>query len=111
MRIAICCLLLGGCTFGGGAPELQFKNPPKAGVRVVTDNHDVRCESRAGARYTAETGFFHNDCSHLPNTGVVEWRVIEREYEDLGEGGVWLLRSRHDDGEQTWIVLPWHDWA
>ena len=111
MRLLISCCLLGGCAVAGAATELVFDNPPVVGSLLATDRHDVRCESRAGARYTAETGFFHADCSALSDTEQVEWRVIEREYEELDEGGLWMLRSLHLNGDQTWLVLPWHDWV
>jgi len=111
MRLLVCSVLLGGCAIMGVNTDLVFDKPPAVGSLLATDRNDVRCESLAGARYTAQTGFFHVDCSALPQTGRAEWRVIEREYEQLDEGGVWLLRSRHVNGEQTWIVLPWHGWA
>lgn len=111
MKILLLVLLLGGCATGGATRELQFDVPPNVGARIVTDRHDVRCESREGARFTSATGFFHTHCSALPQTGLTEWQVLEREYEELNEGGMWLLRARRTDGEESWLVLPWHDWA
>ncbi len=109
MRFLICSFLLAGCSTVPTDP--MFAAPPVVGSALVTDHNDVRCESRVGARYTAETGFFHADCSPVKATGQVEWRVIGREYEALDEGGFWLLRSRNAEGEETWLVLPWHDWV
>ena len=55
------------------------------------------------------TGFYHADCERAITTS--DMRVIEQEYEELGEGGMWLLRVRGRANHTTWLVLPWHDWA
>ena len=88
---------------------LTFHKPLDVGDQLPTGYKVITCDTREGARYMARTGFYHPECRSVqPNSGM---RVVSREYENVGEGGMWLIRILDDEDTGTWLVLPWHDWA
>lgn len=109
---ALVTVLVVGCVSPYGTTSghrLDFDKPPTAGSRVAAGQSVFACTSRDGARFMTLTGFLHAHCSQIVT--VNDTRIAEREYEDLGEGGMWLLRlAADDDDTPVWFVLPWHDW-
>ncbi len=99
-------LAIVGCATGHST-SLTYSNPPRVGSAIRTGTAIIVCDSRAGARYMTLTGFFHADCSKQVTLSDV--RIDDREHEDLGQGGMWLLRV--PGPEARWFVLPWHDWV
>lgn len=102
-------LVFAACATGAG--PLGYSNLPANGKQIPTGVELVQCDSRQGARYMARTGFYHPDCATLEITAETSWRVTLREYEDLGEGGLWLLQAVSSSGQTTWLLFPWHDWV
>jgi len=88
---------------------LTFSNPLNVGDQVSLGKIVITCSTREGARYMTRTGFYHPGCQRVITDEAM--RVVSREFEHLGEGGMWLLRVRSISDSVTWIVLPWHDWA
>ena len=106
--IALLLVVISGCA-ASNAQRVDFNHPLDVGSYLPADNIVIVCDTRAGARFMTRTGFYHAGCERVMTSS--DMRVIEREYEDVGEGGMWLLRVRGRTNHTTWLVLPWHDWA
>lgn len=101
-------VLVSGCAVSNNQ-LLTFHKPLDVGDRLPADFMVITCDTRDGARYMTRTGFYHPECRRAQfNPGM---RVVFREYENVGEGGMWLIRIRDAADTATWLVLPWHDWA
>ena len=105
---ALLLMLISGCAVSH-SQSLSFKWPLKVDNLVPADSIAITCDSREGARYMARTGFYYPGCQRVKTSPGT--KVLSREYENVGEGGMWLLRIRSASGNMTWLVLPWHDWA
>ena len=108
LSTALLIVSLSGCAVSHGK-YLTFKSPLDVGHSVPANYIVITCNTRDGARYMSRTGFYHPGCQRT-KTGE-GMRVVFREYEHLGEGGMWLFRIRGADAAAKWLVLPWHDWA
>lgn len=101
-------VFISGCAVSNNQ-FLTFRKPLDVGDQVPANSIVITCDTRDGARYMTRTGFYHPECRRVQsNSGM---RVVFREYENVGEGGMWLIRIRDDASAATWLVLPWHDWA
>jgi len=105
-------MLIGAC---GLLPKRQYEKrlrflvPPRVGETIFASARDFNlCDSRRTARYLSATGFTIDGCTRFNSAAT--YIVIHREFEELRDGGVWLLQVEGSDGI-SWVPIPWHEWA
>lgn len=109
MSVLLC--LLPGCATHQGtrAAKVTYATPPAVGSWLQAQRELVACDTISAARYMADFGFFHPQCTQLTAIGAREYQVENRTKVQLNEGPMWLLQVQKQQSI-FWVPIPWHDW-